>query len=91
MTNLATMLRCWVAIFLFACVARAQITYPIVDTNQKRSFDKQNEIVLPKVGKAFYGQDAHYQGNAPKYRKNDNGTVAKNLCALRFQLKPTLV
>ncbi len=82
------MLHLCAAISLLTCVARADITYPIVDTNQRRSFGEQYEIVLPKPGEAFYGQDANYLGNAPKYRKNDDGTVSDLVTGLMWTADP---
>ena len=47
----------------------------IVDTGQVRCYDNSREILCPKPGHPFYGQDAQYQGNVPSYRNNGDGTV----------------
>lgn len=52
--------------------------YPIVDTNQLACFDDGTglgTIVSPAPGGRFFGQDAQYQGNAPSYRDNGDGTI----------------
>ena len=36
------------------------LSYPIVDTGQVRAYDHRTETKYPKVGAAFFGQDAHY-------------------------------
>jgi hypothetical protein len=51
------------------------LLYPIVDTGQIRCYDNRTEIEYPKVGRHFFGQDAHYNGNQPTYRDNDDGTI----------------
>jgi len=49
--------------------------HPIVDTGQMRCYSNSRSIDSPKPGQAFYGQDAQYQGLAPSYRDNGDGTV----------------
>lgn len=66
----------------------ADITYPIVDTNQFRFFDEQKEISPPKPGESFHGQDAHYTGHTPKYRNNGNGTVSDLVTGLMWTADP---
>ena len=66
----------------------AKITYPIVDTNQTKAFDNQNEIPLPKPGEPFYGQDANYAGNTPRYKNNGNGTVSDRVTGLMWTANP---
>jgi hypothetical protein len=68
--------------------ALAEITYPIVDTNQTRAFDEQKRIPLPKPGEPFYGQDAHYAGQAPRYRNHDDGTVSDLVTGLMWTADP---
>ncbi len=48
MPQIALMLRSGVAISLVTCVAWAENTYPIVDTNQVRAYDEQYEIALTR-------------------------------------------
>lgn len=51
------------------------MSYTIVDTNQTLSYDVDSVIAAPSEGQAFYGQDAQYQGNAPSYQDNGDGTI----------------
>ena len=74
--------------FFCTFVVQAQLTYPIVDTGQKRCFDNRKEINFPWKNQAFYGQDAQYNGNQPKYRNNGNGTVSDLVTGLMWQRKP---
>jgi hypothetical protein len=68
--------------------AQQKLTYPIVDTAQIRCYDDQTEVILPKPGAAFFGQDAHYEGNEPKYRDNGDGTVSDLVTGLMWQKDP---
>ena len=45
-------------------------------------------ITPPSEGEAFYGQDAQYRGNAPKYRDNGDGTVSDLVTGLIWQKDP---
>lgn len=53
----------------------ADQTYTIVDTGQIRCYSNTTEIEYPRAGAAFFGQDAHYNGNRPAYKDNKDGTV----------------
>ncbi|MCP4179772.1 MAG: DUF1566 domain-containing protein [bacterium] len=55
--------------------SKQQLTYPIVDTGQVKCYNNSREIPYPKPDNSFYGQDAEYVNNAPKYRDNGNDTV----------------
>ena len=48
------------------------VTYPIVDTDQIRCYNDQTEIAFPQKKAEFFGQDAHYLGNTPKYKDNND-------------------
>jgi len=50
--------------------------YRIVDTGARKCYDNRKEIRFPQQGKAFYGQDAQYEGNTPAYRDNGDGTIS---------------
>jgi hypothetical protein len=51
-------------------------TYPIVGTGQTTYWDLNgNAIDQPATGISLFGQNASYQGNAPKYRDNKDGTI----------------
>ena len=65
--------------------------YPIVDTGQDIFFDDSSAIVQPAQGAAYYGQDAHYTGNAPSYTKSADGkTVDDNVTGLTWTQSPDL-
>lgn len=53
----------------------AKLNNPIVDTGQVRCYNNSREILCPKQGQPFYGQDAQYEGNVMSYPNNGNGTV----------------
>ncbi|MGR5140272.1 DUF1566 domain-containing protein [Photobacterium sp. DNB23_23_1] len=57
-----------------------QYSYSIVDTNQSVCTDAQNVLdeCPTEKGKTGFGQDAQYQGSAPSYTRNNDGTVTDN-------------
>ncbi len=65
-------------------------TYPVVDTDQEICYDTIIEISEPTQGEAFYGQDAHYTGNAPAYQDNGDGTVTDLVTGLMWQKSPDM-
>jgi len=74
------------ALLLAMCISvNAQITYPIVDTDQTTFFDNITTISKPASGAAFYGQDAQYTGYQPSYTDNGDGTVTDNVTGLMWQ------
>lgn len=81
------------ASMLCACTAPAAAqspSYPVVDTNQTRTYDNSSEISPPLRGEAFYGQDAQYDGNQPRYVDNGDGTVADEVTGLTWSKSPDL-
>ncbi len=46
-----------------------------VDTGQGSCYDNFGPMVCPHSGRSFYGQDAQYLGQAPRYGDNGDGTV----------------
>lgn len=79
---------------LTACTAEAEsmvveksldLTYPIVDTNQKGFYGDSGEISEPTQGDAFYGQDANYSTNLASYTDHGDGTVTDNVTGLMWQ------
>jgi hypothetical protein len=62
--------------------------YPIVGTNQTKYYDNSTEISTPTAGSAFYGQNAMYSGNTPKYVNNGDGTVTDMVTGLMWQQTP---
>jgi len=63
----------------------ATLTYPIVDSAQATCYD--NAAALP-CGTGFSGQDAQYNGNAPRYQDNGDGTVSDLVTGLMWQQSP---
>ncbi len=57
--------------------AEAQLSYPIVDTNQTLFYGDGTSALTtpPEEGDPFYGQDAHYLGLEAAYQDNGDGTV----------------
>ena len=64
------------------------LTYPIVDTNQANCYNDSSGISCPNEGGVFYGQDAQYTGNAPRYQDNGDGTVTDLVTGLMWQQDP---
>ena len=64
------------------------VSSAVVDTGQDRCCDEQDGIACPSAGKAFYGQDAHYQSHTPAYRDNGDGTVTDVNTGLMWQQDP---
>ncbi|MFZ5819936.1 MAG: DUF1566 domain-containing protein [Chloroflexota bacterium] len=64
------------------------LTYPIVDTSEGKCYDERAEVACPAEGGAFYGQDAQYAGNAPRYRDNGDATVSDLITGLTWQQDP---
>ncbi|MCW5211532.1 DUF1566 domain-containing protein [Desulfobulbus sp. TB] len=62
------------------------LRYPIVDTGVSDYYSNNSLLTsAPATGKAFYGQDAHYNSNQPSYTDNGNGTVTDNVTGLMWQ------
>jgi hypothetical protein len=68
--------------------AQTGLTYAIVDTDQVYCYDDMSSIPCPGEGEAFYGQDAQYNGTAPRYRDNGDGTVSDLVTGLMWQGDP---
>ena len=64
------------------------VSSTVIDTGQNRCYDEWHEIACPSEDKAFYGQDAHYQSNATRYRDNGDGTVSDLNTGLMWQQDP---
>lgn len=52
-----------------------ELSYAIIDTNQTHCYDNSKSITCPQNDQNFYGQDVQYQGNAPSYKDDGDGTV----------------
>ena len=64
------------------------LTYPIVDTDQVYCYADSSGISCPNEWNAFYGQDAQYAGNTPRYQDNGDGTVSDLVTGLMWQQDP---
>jgi hypothetical protein len=69
----------------FTAFSQSGISYKVVDTNQTSFFDNNRSISKPAVGSAFYGQDAHFILNSPKYKNNGDGTITDLVTGLVWQ------
>ncbi len=58
---------------------------PVVDTGQTACYDDVGEIVCPRRGQAFYGQDGQHAGRPPAYHDNGDGTVTDLNTGLMWQ------
>ena len=67
---------------------KSNLDYPIVGTNQSKFYNNSTEIKAPAIGDDFYGQNANYPGNTPKYKDNDDGTVTDLVTGLMWQQSP---
>lgn len=61
------------------------ITYPIVDTGVTTLYNNTQVLSQISTNEPFFGQDAHYQGNAPTYVDNKDGTVTDTVTGLMWQ------
>ncbi len=59
--------------------------YPIVSTNQKDFYNNSSLISEPALGGDFFGQDAQYNGNTPKYVDNNDGTITDMVTGLMWE------
>ena len=63
-------------VFAFTPLSLAQNYNPLPDTGQTQCYDVAgNVITCPVEGQPLHGQDAQYQGAAPAYLDNGNGTI----------------
>ena len=64
---------------------KANLTYPIVGTNQSIFFDNSSIIATPSIGSPFYGQDAQFKFKTASYTDNGDGTITDNITGLIWQ------
>jgi len=62
----------------------ADLSYPIVDTNQTQNYGNSSAISAPSSSSAFFGQDAQIDGNQPSYVINGDGTVTDLVTGLMW-------
>ena len=61
------------------------LSYAVVDTGQDECYDNSREITCPRLGQAFYGQDAQYDGKQPGYALSGDGlTVYDSVTGLTW-------
>ena len=85
------LLAAWLALSrLYPALAHgaSPLPYTVVDTGQQRCYSDRSAIPYPKEGAPFYGQDAQYVANPPRYKHNDNGTVSDLVTGLVWQKDP---
>ncbi|WFB34542.1 DUF1566 domain-containing protein [Kiritimatiellota bacterium B12222] len=70
-------------------LADDQLSYPLVDTGQIRTYTNKSEISYPQNGEAFYGQDAQYQGLSFSFKDQGDGTVSDLNTGLMWQQVPS--
>ena len=66
----------------------SKLRSPVVDTGQDKCYDNRNQIICPRMGGRFYGQDAQYHGLQMSYRYNGDGTVTDLNTGLMWQKTP---
>jgi len=72
-------------IFTLICsIMLADVTYPIVDTDQILYYNNSDEISAPVAGEEFYGQDANFSGNQPNYTDNEDSTITDTVTGLMW-------
>lgn len=71
-------------IFTFFLFISGSAYCDIPDTGQDRCYSLSREIPCPKAGYEYYGQDAQYQGPAPSYVDNGDGTVTDMVTKLTW-------
>jgi hypothetical protein len=59
--------------------------YPIVDTGVIDFYSNNAIVSKPSIGNVYYGQDAHYLGNQPSYKNNNDGTITDNVTGLMWE------
>ncbi len=57
----------------------------IPDSNQGSCFNNYQMISCPKIDEEFYGQDGNFNGTAPSYRDNKDGTISDLITGLIWQ------
>lgn len=65
-----------------------ELSYPVVDTAQRRFYNEKHEIRQPALGESFYGQDSMYEGHSPRYKDNQDGTVTDMVTGLMWTKDP---
>ena len=63
-------------------------TFKLTDTGQRACYDAGSNPRMwncPSAGKEFYGQDAQYKGNAPRYTNNGDDTISDQVTGLMWQ------
>jgi hypothetical protein len=68
-----------------AAISNPALNYPIVDTGQAACYGNSGVTACPQEGQAFAGQDGNYQGIAPAYKDNGDGTVTDLNTGLMWQ------
>jgi hypothetical protein len=68
--------------------AESSLPYTVVDTGQVGCYSNRGPIRCPEKGQPFYGQDAQYETNSPRYRDHGDGTITDLNTGLMWQKTP---
>ncbi|MFC1893897.1 DUF1566 domain-containing protein [Chloroflexota bacterium] len=66
-------------------ISAPALSFAIVDTGQDECYDNKAESPCPKLSEPFYGQDAQYKGNTPRYTDNGDNTITDHVTGLTWQ------
>ncbi len=64
-----------IVVMMGAAAHSADLPYRIVGTGQTHCYDDQGQVISPKPGEPFFGQDPQHPAPAPAYRDNHDGTI----------------
>lgn len=74
---------------LYLGAAEPVLPYPIVDSGQDHCYDNKGEMIPPKPGQPFHGQDANFRAHPANYTISTDGLTAKdNVTGLTWQRVP---
>lgn len=72
------------SVLFFGAVPCPAVISPVVDTGQTRCYGNHSPIEFAAASVSFPGQDAQFQGNAPSYRDNGDGTITDRITGLTW-------
>lgn len=75
---------CLVLMLSFLPTMAGAQPFTLPDTGQSACFDDSRQIRCPAPGESFFGQDAQYLGNMPRYRDNGDGTISDLVTGLMW-------
>ena len=80
----------WALLITLTTITQAQEpsnwTYPIVDTGQRHLFTDRIQLTnMPRENQRWYGQDAQFSSNPPRYQDNHDGTTTDLVTGLMWE------